>query len=389
MKLRRALWLLLSFIGVLLIGFAAWLFSLPPTSEFRGLSPIGSTENDEVVRALHPPKRERPVIAIIGLNRATETTDYLMPYGILRRADIADVFLLSVQGGAVQLYPALKVESEASIAQFDARYPNGADYVIVPAMEPRDDPDVLAWIRKQAYSGAKIIGVCAGATVVAASGLLEGKRAVTHWFYLDDLLKIDPSVSPVGDRRYVVDHNVATTTGISASMPMSLTLIEAIAGRDKATQVAQELGLGFWDARHETDAFKITRPFATTVMANRFAAWDHENWGMELRSGQDEVALALVADAWSRTYRSTVATFSEGGRPVISRNGVHIIPDQPAAPVAAARFPELSLAERPPALLLNDTLEAISRRYGARTAEVVAMQLEYPWRPGPVKRTGH
>ena len=45
--------------------------------------------------ALKPPKRQRPVIAVIGINDATETTDYLMPTGILRRADVADVLLLA------------------------------------------------------------------------------------------------------------------------------------------------------------------------------------------------------------------------------------------------------------------------------------------------------
>ena len=87
--------------------------------------------------AVKPPKRWRPLVAIIGINDATETTDYLMPYGILRRADVADVVALGTKPGPVTLFPALTVLADATVADFDARNPEGSDYVIVPAMEPR------------------------------------------------------------------------------------------------------------------------------------------------------------------------------------------------------------------------------------------------------------
>ncbi|CFE04153.1 transcriptional regulator [Bordetella pertussis] len=58
-------------------------------------------------------------------------------------------------------------------------------------MSRDDDPAVLAWLREQARKGAIIIGVCAGAKVVAAAGLLDGKRATTHWYYLKELLGVN------------------------------------------------------------------------------------------------------------------------------------------------------------------------------------------------------
>ena len=145
--------------------------------------PIGKEEADALLAALKPPKRRRPLIAIVGINDATEVTDYLMPYGILRRADVADVVPLATEPGPVKLYPALKVEPQATVAEFDAQHPDGADYVIVPAMSRDDDPAVLEWLKSQAAKGAMIIGVCAGAKVVGEAGLLDGKRATTHWYY--------------------------------------------------------------------------------------------------------------------------------------------------------------------------------------------------------------
>ncbi|MER2533890.1 MAG: DJ-1/PfpI family protein [Rhizobiaceae bacterium] len=61
--------------------------------------------------------------------------------------------------------------------------------MIVPALEPHDDPAALAWIRNQAEKGATIVSVSAGATVIGAAGLLDGKRATTHWYFLRQLAR--------------------------------------------------------------------------------------------------------------------------------------------------------------------------------------------------------
>jgi transcriptional regulator GlxA family with amidase domain len=175
----------------------------------------------------------------------------------------------------------------------------------------------------------------------------------------------------------VVDDGVATTTGISASMPMSLTLIEAIAGPDKARAVGREIGLPEWDARHESDAFKFTRPFALTAIGNTAAFWAHEKLGIELKDGVDEVSLALVADAWSRTYRSRTVTFARTAAAAQSRNGIRILPDEVATDWPADRLlPEVG--DRKPAEALDEVLRNITARYGTRTTDFVAMQLEYP-----------
>ncbi|MBN9474590.1 MAG: transcriptional regulator [Bordetella sp. SCN 67-23] len=365
-----------------LAGLGAWLYSLPPAPTQADAPPVAADEMDAMLASLKPPRRQRPLVAVVGLNDATETTDYLMPTGILRRAGVAEVVMLSTGQGPVKLFPTLTVQADATITHFDARHPAGADYVIVPAMSRDDDPTVLAWLREQSRKGAIILGVCAGAKVVAAAGLLDGKRATTHWYYLRDMLGKHPSIAYVADRRVVADRGVATSTGISASMPMMLILIEAMAGRQKAEAVARDLGLPAWDARHASHAFKQTRPFTTTVLGNVLAFWNREHIGVELQPGMDEVSLALVADAWSRTYRSRAVSFAAASPAVETRNEVRVIPETVSAdpPPATHMAP---FTDQRPARALDRTLQAIAGRYGARTAHVVALQLEYPWRALP------
>ncbi|OHV75630.1 DJ-1/PfpI family protein [Rhizobium sp. LCM 4573] len=375
--LRIVLWSVFGAAALFLLGGAAWLLSLPQDVAAIAAPPVPQEETRATLEALKPPKRQRPLVAIIGINDATETTDYLMPYGILRRAGVADVMALATGPGPVTLYPALKVAPQATTAEFDTAHPEGADYVIVPAMSRDDDPAALRWIRDQAAKGAIIIGVCAGAKVVAAAGLLDGRRATTHWHYLDELREKHPAIRYVADRRLVVDRGVATTTGISASMPMSLTLIEAIAGRERAEEVARDLGLADWDLRHASEAFKFTRSFATTAIGNTAAFWNREQLGLELAPNANEVALALVADAWSRTYRSRAVTFAASADGETSLVGIRILPDQIATDWTQARaLPAMGGLK--PADALDRALSAIESRYGSRTADFVALQLEYP-----------
>jgi len=105
-------------------GVVAWIFSLPQqrlfgaAAHFRGRGRCDAFSPDAIENA------SGPLIAIIGINDATETTDYLMPYGILRRADVADVVALA-QAGADKTVPALTVKPDATTAAFDAQHPEG------------------------------------------------------------------------------------------------------------------------------------------------------------------------------------------------------------------------------------------------------------------------
>ena len=94
-----ALWGGLGAAALLRLPVAGWLLTLPAEPAVAAAPPIATEEADATIAALKPPKRQRPLIAIVGINDATETTDYLMPYGILRRADVADVMVLATKAG--------------------------------------------------------------------------------------------------------------------------------------------------------------------------------------------------------------------------------------------------------------------------------------------------
>ena len=336
------------------------------------LAPIDAGEHARAIAALAP-RRTPPVVAVLAQNDGTETTDFLVPYGVLRESGAADVVAVATRPGPVALHPALTIRPQATTAEFDARHPDGADYVIVPAMHHADDPDVLAWIRTQQARQATIVGVCDGALVLAAAGLLDGRRATAHWYSRDALRKAHPTLQWVRDRRWVVDRGVVTTTGVTASMPVSLALVEATAGRPAAEALARRLGVARWDAAHDSEAFHLDRRHVRTAAGNWLAFWSHETIGLRVEDGVDEIALALVADAYSRTYRSRAVTAAAG--PVTTRHGLTLVPDGDSV---AGRVPPPMPTDHP-ARALDEALADIGTRYGEPTAAFVALQLEYPW----------
>ena len=321
--------------------------------------------------------RSRPVIAVLGDNAATETTDYVVPYGILAESGVADVVALSTGPGPIQMRPALRFQVHATIAEFDARVPNGADYVVVPniygAAEKRE---VLDWVRKQSRLGATIVGICDGVPVLANAGLLEGRRATAHWRTIGRLEKENRRTTWVRNQRYVADGNVITTSGVSASIPISVALVQAIGGREAAERLAHRLGVTDWTPTHNSDQFFLGARLFTALL-NAAAFWRHEELGVEVSPGVDEISLALTADLYSRTRRSWAYAVARSSEPVPTRRGLMVLPDRVAGVDGIDVMLDTSHGI-PPARALERSLAGIGDRYGKRTEAFVAVQIEYP-----------
>jgi transcriptional regulator GlxA family with amidase domain len=342
---------------------------------------IPADEHARTIEAMRPPKRARPVVAVLAHNDSTETTDFMVPYAVLAESGAAEVIAVAPEARRIQLTPALAVEPQMTTAAFDVQYPDGADYVIVPRLDPFDDATIVAWIQAQARSGATIVGVCAGAKTVAAAGLLDGRNATGHWFDIEALQQAHPTMRWIRDRRYVADRGVVTTTGVSASLPVSLALVEAIAGRDHALEVAAALGVDTWDESHDSDAFWLDPTSQAVAQRNR-ALGVTDLWTIPVSDGVDEIALAFTADAWSRSFRSKALAIGDGQ--IRLRRGLTLIPDATRAITSDDRV--VRVPTRQPASALPSSLTTIAEVYGDDTAAFVALQLEYPFGERPTRQ---
>jgi transcriptional regulator GlxA family with amidase domain len=319
------------------------------------------------------------VVAVLGYNPSTEVTDYVVPYGILAESGVAEVVAVATGEGPIQMSPALRFQAQATTKSFDARFPEGADYVIVPNVyEGANDARVLDWVKLQARRGAVIVGICDGVPVLANAGLLEGRRATGHWRTIDRLERKHTGTQWLRNRRYVADGNVITTSGVSASIPVSVALVEAVGGRQAAERVAKALGVNDWSPKHDSERFKLTAGSVFTVLSNKAMFWRHETLGVEVARGVDEISVALVADAYARTRRSTALSVAQSDHPIVTRRGLTLVPDRILADGRQPIRMLPSYEALPAAQALDRALESIAASYGSRTADFVALTMEYP-----------
>jgi transcriptional regulator GlxA family with amidase domain len=99
----------------------------------------------------------------------------------------------------------------------------------------------LAWIRRRAGDARRVTSVCSGSLLLAEAGLLEGKRATTHWSRTDDFARRFPNVKLEPDRIFVREGETWTSAGITAGIDLALALIEDDFGGKLARAVAQQL----------------------------------------------------------------------------------------------------------------------------------------------------
>jgi putative intracellular protease/amidase len=323
---------------------------------------------------------ERPVIAILGDSVSTEITDFMLPYGVLQRAGAAHVLAVAVEAEApITMNTGLRVLPDFDTQTFDQRFPKGADYVIVPAMRRSAHAPVLAWLRAQADKGATVVSICDGALVLANSGLLKGRRATAHWATHGMRVEKYPDTQWLSNIRYVVDGKVISSAGISAALPVSLALVETIAGRDKAAAVAAELGVRDWSERHDSGAYAPQFGRNLNVWITHYTdQWFHavQPVGLPLAAGIDEISLAYVSDAYTRTHRSRVLAVAPSDAPQASRFGLKVLPDRVAGSSAA---PAVMLPALPGTL--DQVLAQIAGTFGERTAHRIALEFEYAGYP--------
>jgi putative intracellular protease/amidase len=324
--------------------------------------------------------RTQPVVVVVADNEMTELTDFVVPYAVLKASGAAQVLSVATGSGVVNLYPALKMQAETTVAEFDQTYPQGADYVIVPALHNVQAAVLQNWVRAQAAKGATIVGICDGVWVLAHAGLLEQRRAVGFWYSMDSLQKQFPNTTWVRDQRYLADGKIITTTGVTASLPASLALVAAIAGHERATALANELGIKDYLSTHDSQQFKMSLAHVTTIAGNWLRFWSHEEIALPLSAGINDIALALYADAWSRTYRSQVKTYASSMQAVKSRYGLQLLPDAvaDAAVLDKMKTEKNWLTDIAPALAIDKALQEIGKTYGLATRALVSTFMEYP-----------
>ncbi|TAJ88167.1 GlxA family transcriptional regulator [Reyranella sp.] len=151
-----------------------------------------------------------------------------------------DVRIVSPDGGAVTTNCGVAVMSHPIGGRPDTLLVAGGSRGLKAALARED---VLAWLRKAAPKAKRFGSVCTGAFMLAAAGLLDGKRVATHWASCERLADRFPALTVDADALYVVDGKVWTSAGVTTGIDMALALVEADLGAAAANLIARHFVL--------------------------------------------------------------------------------------------------------------------------------------------------
>jgi len=104
-----------------------------------------------------------------------------------------------------------------------------------------EDRDLIDWVRRTAARSRRVASVCTGALLLAEAGLLDGKRAATHWAFAAELASRYPKIDVEADPIYLRDGRVYTSAGVTSGMDLALALVEEDLGREIALAAARWL----------------------------------------------------------------------------------------------------------------------------------------------------
>jgi len=168
------------------------------------------------------------------------------------------------------------------------------------------DARLIAWLRERAPTTRRMVSVCTGAYVLAATGLLDGRRVTTHWNYADDLARRHPAVRVEADRLFLRDGCFATSGGLTAGMDLALALVEEDLGAPTALAVARHLVMY---VKRPGNQAQFSAPLAAQAQGNgRMGAlvdWLIANLGSELTIERMAERCAMSARHFRRVFAET------------------------------------------------------------------------------------
>lgn len=178
------------------------------------------------------------LLDVTGPAQVFATADRMLS-GHQADADSLRVVTLAREPGPIVTRAGLAVQADAGLTDHPP-----LDGLVVPGGALGDLPEdaaVLDWIASVAATARVTASVCTGAFLLARAGLLEGRRATTHWEDIPALRGRFPGIEVHDGPRWIDEGRVVTSGGVSAGMDMSLHLVARLAGRDVALATARQM----------------------------------------------------------------------------------------------------------------------------------------------------
>jgi putative intracellular protease/amidase len=269
------------------------------------------------------------VVAVVVGKTGSVVSDVLLPYEAFARSPRFFVYTVSERRAAAPLSGGVQLVPERTFADVDARAAPEPDVIVVPAVvDPvgSNEAALRGWLTRQAGRGAYILGVCAGVKVLAASGLLDGRRATSFWKNLGSLREDYPRVRWMAGQRYVEDGRIITTAGVTSGLVGALRVVELLAGSAEAETAGRALAYPGWSPGAPTTIVEQRLAISDLPYAlNAAFPWFRPVVGVGLVDGVAESDVAAVFEVYAGTSFATRTVPIGPGRTVTTKHGVLLL----------------------------------------------------------------
>ncbi|MGW1073322.1 GlxA family transcriptional regulator [Streptomyces sp. NPDC002537] len=213
--------------------------------------------------------------------------------------------------------PGGTVTTDVAYVAFRMRTPyglgglDGADTVVVPGHSGFLAPPsraVTGALRRAAEAGARLASVCVGAFTLAATGLLDGHRATTHWQYADELARRHPDVEVDAGVLFVDQGRLITSAGVAAGLDLCLHLVRCDLGADLAAATARRTVMPLQRDGGQAQYIEHPRPAAGSTALQPVLEWMEANlhWPLTLRDIGEHAAMSVRS--LNRHFRAQTGT---------------------------------------------------------------------------------
>lgn len=186
-------------------------------------------------------KKTAPRNLAIFIFNGVQIIDYTGPFEVFGQAHDGGQPLFNVYTVAEKAEPITTNMGMTVVPKYTFDNAPKPDVILLPGggVGPQmDNPKVIKWVQERAAEAEYVMSVCNGAFYLGKAGLLDGKTATTYYGLIDGLKELAPKAKVVTDQRFTDNGKIITTAGLSSGIDGALHLVERIAGRGRAQEIA-------------------------------------------------------------------------------------------------------------------------------------------------------
>jgi transcriptional regulator GlxA family with amidase domain len=334
----------------------------------------------------------KKTILIVADNNGTELFDLMAPFYLFNATEQANVFVISEKKAPILLVNSLFILPHYTFSEIDSLniIP---DVVVIPNLTvhlktpPKET--TVNWIKKHVSEKTVVLSICDGSATAAATGLYDGKPLTTHASDFKTLKKQFPKPHWVKDISVTESGNLYSTAGVSNAVEGSLTVIKRLYGEETMQQVLQNIKYPHSNIQmsHKSETVGTGAIFK---IVSKVIFRKNYKIGVQLDDNINEFELASLLDTYTRTFPSSLNTFSFNGKKITSRYGLTMYPtgiktdkvnevhllipsEQNIFPNARIIKYDASINKYP----IDICLERISQLYGDNFKSCVKLTLDY------------